>query len=702
MPPTWTTSCRSALDRLLVRIPVDLTPVPTPEWAGVSGRTLLIDGLRAAVETPLGPGVRGDAVGRPPTRNRLNELTFDLRLGERGHHPTGRHIGAMVVDHLETGRSPPDLGRTAGRRLDRRRAGRVPDGIDRPGGAGRGGRRVAVVRRGRLQDQPVDAPGSAAGRRRLRPEPTGTAMADHHYPLQALLYAVALHRYLRWRLRGYRPSEDLGGAAYLFVRGMTGPDVAITGGQPHGVFDWPIPWALVSDLSDLLDGRSAWRQSVGRVRGAHRAWCPARSPGRVVRGTRPAVRTVLSPFVEAGVFGAFEVELAATVLRLEPVASGEDLLALALAARAPRHGHVCVELDHVVDQVVSDDGGWAALRGSCRGPSRPVGPTGWTGHRSCAGPDAPADRRTRPLVWDGRRVYLERYWRYEVDVADELGGGPRPTRPRSHPSRARTGDAVEEALDTLFGTEPDSDQDLQRQAARWALTHGVSIIAGGPGTGKTHTIARILAAAHLVAEAEGGEVQAALAAPTGKAAARMAEAVQSQVRAMQRDGVIGTGLAEALSATEPTTVHRLLGHGDRTHFRHNRSDPLVHDLVVIDETSMVSLPLMAKLLDAVRPDARLVLVGDPFQLASIEAGTVMGDLVDRGGAGRPAGQRGGGRARRGRPTGPARRPGHRVASRPSVRRGVRHRGAGRLRPGRGRRRRARSAGRGTARRGVDP
>jgi exodeoxyribonuclease V alpha subunit len=237
------------------------------------------------------------------------------------------------------------------------------------------------------------------------------------------------------------------------------------------------------------------------------------------------------------------------------------------------------------------------------------------------------------LVWDGRRVYLERYWRYEVAVADQLrqraaGAGPVP----DEPDRERARDAVEAALDTLFGTDPGSDRDLQRLAASRALTHGVSIIAGGPGTGKTHTIARILAAVHLVAAAEGWDVQAALAAPTGKAAARMADAVQSQLRAMQYEGVIGTGLAEALSATEPMTIHRLLGHGDRTHFRHNRSDPLVHDLVVVDETSMVSLPLMAKLLDAVRPDARLVLVGDPFQLASIEAGTVMGDLVDRGGA----------------------------------------------------------------------
>ena len=82
------------------------------------------------------------------------------------------------------------------------------------------------------------------------------AMVEHDYPLQALLYSVALHRYLRWRQPGYRPADHLGGVAYLFVRGMTGPDVAVTDGHSHGVFDWAVPPALVVALSDLLDGRA--------------------------------------------------------------------------------------------------------------------------------------------------------------------------------------------------------------------------------------------------------------------------------------------------------------------------------------------------------------------------------------------------------------------------------------------------------------
>ncbi len=174
--------------------------------------------------------------------------------------------------------------------------------------------------------------------------------------------------------------------------------------------------------------------------------------------------------------------------------------------------------------------------------------------------------------------------------------------------------------------------DLQRLAARRALGPGVSIIAGGPGTGKTYTVARLLAAAHLVAAEQGRPLSVALAAPTGKAAARMGEAVQAAVTDIHLAEGAGD-VAGMVAATAPTTIHSLLGWEDRTHFRHDRDHPLPEDMVIIDETSMVSLPLMAKLLDAVRPEASVVLVGDPFQLASIEAGTVMSDVV--GPAGRP-------------------------------------------------------------------
>ena len=128
-------------------------------------------------------------------------------------------------------------------------------------------------------------------------------------------------------------------------------------------------------------------------------------------------------------------------------------------------------------------------------------------------------------------------------------------------------------------------------------------------------------------------MEVALAAPTGKAAARMRAAVSTEVDRLAGGRDADAGPGGPWSGTGATTVHRLLGWRPGTRFRHDRRNPLPHDLVVVDETSMVALPLMAKLLDAMRPEARLVLVGDPFQLASIEAGTVMGDVV--GPAGQP-------------------------------------------------------------------
>jgi len=337
---------------------------------------------------------------------------------------------------------------------------------------------------------------------------------------------------------------------------------------------------------------------------------------------------VLQPWVDAGVLGSFEVHLVRAVVRRAPARPSDDcLLALALSARATRLGHVCLDLRTAHDQVVAaqDDAGRTA------GLSLPD-PVAWrTGLAASAvvgGPDPEGrpDALLLPLVLDGHRLYLQRFWRFEVEVAAQLGGRADPSQggPTLPDEQLLTA-----TLDGLFGGPPagaDGD-DLQYVAARRALTSPVSVVAGGPGTGKTHTVARILAAALDLAARDGERFQVALAAPTGKAATRMKEAVEAQVAALSASGHLDASQAAALRAIEPTTIHRLLGRRSRTSFRHDRDDPLVHDLVVIDETSMVSLPLLARLLDAVRPEARLVLVGDPFQLASIDAGTVLGDMV---------------------------------------------------------------------------
>ena len=169
----------------------------------------------------------------------------------------------------------------------------------------------------------------------------------------------------------------------------------------------------------------------------------------------------------------------------------------------------------------------------------------------------------------------------------------------------------------------------QRAVALAAARQWTTVLTGGPGTGKTTTVAGLLAV--LAAEAAGGpdarELRIALTAPTGKAAARLLESVRE---AQERPGAgFDADDRRRLDGLTATTMHRLLGWrpDSTTRFRHHRGNTLPHDVIVVDETSMVSLTMMARLLEAVRSDARLVLVGDPDQLASVEAGAVLADLV---------------------------------------------------------------------------
>jgi len=337
----------------------------------------------------------------------------------------------------------------------------------------------------------------------------------------------------------------------------------------------------------------------------------------------PAEAAALTPFVDAGVFEPSEVHLAATFARLSPGVADEVLLGLALAARGPRLGHVCVQLDDV-DRLVLDLGEDAAE--TLPWPDRERWATALAASPLVSAPADAAQEPVRPLVWDGRRLYLHRYWHHESTVAGRLAAlAAAPSGPAS--SGAPLVEAgLDAALDAAFG--PGSSGSRQRDAAEVALTRRLSVIAGGPGTGKTHTVARLLTAALALAEQRGDRLRVALAAPTGKAAARMTEAIRAAISAWSDgDGPVEAQIVEQLAAAEATTIHRLLGSRGGLRFQHGPHDPLPHDLIVIDETSMVSLPLMARLLEAVGTDARVVLVGDPFQLASVEAGSVMSDVV---------------------------------------------------------------------------
>ncbi len=215
-------------------------------------------GLRAAIESPLGPLFDGRRLRDLTRADRLDELSFELRLGEGGRRATDRDIGALMAHHL-AGDDPlrPWAERLAAGLFDVELAGHLTGSIDAifrvtdttelfaPH------RFVLVDYKTNLLAERGQPPRSAD----YHPSRLPAAMEEHHYPLQALLYSVVLHRYLRWRVEGYDPAVHFGGAAYLFLRGMTGAGTPVVGGQPHGVFGWAVPPALVTDLSDLLDGQ---------------------------------------------------------------------------------------------------------------------------------------------------------------------------------------------------------------------------------------------------------------------------------------------------------------------------------------------------------------------------------------------------------------------------------------------------------------
>ncbi len=338
-----------------------------------------------------------------------------------------------------------------------------------------------------------------------------------------------------------------------------------------------------------------------------------------------AAQAVLGPFFDAGIFALTEAHLTATVARLQPDVDPLSLLALAAASRGARLGHTCIELDPVGSQqhsplLVHGTGDEAP---DLQWPSRDEWSTVLESSPIVAEPSGADREPLRPLVFDGERIYLQRYWTHEVRVADDI-------RQRACVGSDDIG--LDATLDALFASAADSGDGpgdhAQRRAAATALTSGLSIITGGPGTGKTYTIARILTTAHQSAAAEGRSFNVALAAPTGKAAARITESVDAAVEAIVTDSTGPKSIRHAA-----TTIHALLGWAPGDGFRHNRRNPLPHDMVIIDETSMVSVSLMSRLLEAVRPESSVVLVGDPDQLASIEVGTVLSDIIGpKGGA----------------------------------------------------------------------
>ena len=228
-----------------------------------------------------------------------------------------------------------------------------------------------------------------------------------------------------------------------------------------------------------------------------------------------------------------------------------------------------------------------------------------------------------PLVLDGDRLYLRRYWRHEARVARAVA--QRLQRPLEAPEAG-----LRAILDQLFPPGDDRAQQARWQKLACALgaRSSFAVITGGPGTGKTTTVIRLLALLQVLAVQNNGEpLRIRLAAPTGKAAARLNESISGQIGQLADFELPGADRVRDSIRSEVTTLHRLLGaRPDTRHFRYHRYNPLPLDMVVVDEASMVDIEMMAALLEALPPNARLVLLGDKDQLASVEAGAVLGRL----------------------------------------------------------------------------
>ncbi len=295
---------------------------------------------------------------------------------------------------------------------------------------------------------------------------------------------------------------------------------------------------------------------------------------------------------------------------LDPAAPDEALITAAVLADRNTQGHTCLDLAALAQQPLL----WRCDESGARhilhqAPSL----NGWMDALPCGFIGNP--EQDRPLILDGARLYLRRHWKEEQDIATAL-------RARCQPVAYDESTLRQRMQEWFPNAETDPGAAGQHLAAAIALTGRLAVITGGPGTGKTTTVTKILA---LLLEQE-PSMRILLAAPTGKAAARLVESIQEQI--VHHTEALSAAIRERFPR-QAATLHRLLGWRPNG-FTFHAGNPLPCDCLLIDETSMVDQGLMAAALNALPEHARLILLGDRNQLASVEAGAVLGDITGHG------------------------------------------------------------------------
>lgn len=318
----------------------------------------------------------------------------------------------------------------------------------------------------------------------------------------------------------------------------------------------------------------------------------------------------LTPLFDSDFFAPIDVHFADFIQEISGCSDFEIRLASALVSWSTRMGNVCLDLNKIADN--------PAVKKAL--PDKFIlfqNINEWIDHLTkCSAIGKAEDYK--PLVLDSRnRLYFYRYWEYEKTITDAIND-----RIQSHIKNIDY-QKLKEGVNRVFDSGETNEIDLQKVASICALLNRFSVISGGPGTGKTTTVAKILAL--LIEQAGKNDINIILCAPTGKAAASLSETIRSVKSRINCDDFVKDSMPD-----EAFTIHRLLKTiPGSPYFRHNTDNSIQADVLIIDEASMVDIALMAKLFNAIPNKAQIILIGDKDQLSSVEAGSVLGDICNR-------------------------------------------------------------------------